>query len=293
MENEVNEPQNAENTPEPQENKAAGASKARKIASIVFDVILYAFLAFCVCMLIIVSVSKKKDGAVSLFGREMRIVVSASMEKSEYSYDASQYEIKDIPVRAAVFIKRAPDPEDEAAVKEWCKDLKTGDVLTFMYYVGNSQDVITHRIIALEETPSGYKISLRGDNRGSETATLNTQVLYTSLEDDPNNQFRFNYVIGKVTGVSKGLGYLVSGLQKPIVLALVIIVPCSIVMIWQIIRIVLVVGEDKKKKTAARLEEAEQKAQAEAEERQKQAQELEELRKQIEELKNGRGDGGE
>lgn len=294
MNNDVNatESESLETTSEPQKNEATGHAKARRIVSIVFDVILYVFLALCIFMLILTVVSKRKDGAVNLFGHEMRIVVSASMEKSEYSADVSAYAIKDIPVRSAVFIERAPDPEDEAAMKEWCSHLQEGDVLTFMYVLGSSQEVITHRIIGMTETASGYRIVLQGDNRASETTSVATQTLYTSLSDDPSNQFRFNYVIGKVTGVSVGLGNLVYAIRQPIGTALIIIVPCCIIIIWQAVRIISVVGEDRKKKAAKQVEDAKALALAESEERMKQAQELEELRKKYEELQRLQGQDG-
>lgn len=237
-------------TPETTE-KTTAKSKARKAVAIVLDVVLYLFLAFSVFVLVVSAVSHKNNGATDLFGYEMRIVVSGSMEKSENGFDASEYKIKDIKVKSMVFIKRVPD--DERKKQEWYASLKVGDVLTFAYVTAVNQDVITHRIREITTTENGFMFTLCGDN-----VSDSYQYIYTSRLDYKSENDGFNYVIGKVVGQSTVLGYVIYGVSKPIGVALIVILPCLLIMIWQIARIVSVVGEDRKRKAADKERELEE-----------------------------------
>lgn len=270
----LNEQQDVEQTKSP-----SSKGKARKIIGIVFDVVLYAFLALCLLTLVLTLVAKRQNNdAVVLFGHEMRRVVTDSMQKSEYSVDVSEYEIRDIPIQSMVFIERVPD--DEAAASEWYGKLKVGDVLTFRYVVKSSQtqEYITHRIVNIKQTATGYVITLKGDNRSSENGNVDEQVIYTSYTDAPSYDYRnYNYVVGKVVGQSVALGRITYGVTTPVGLALIIIVPCSAIIIWQVVRIVNAVNEDKKRKNASKIEQAES-----------QAKELEELKRKLAELESGK-----
>lgn len=257
--------------------------KVKKAFSITLNVILYIFLAFSVFMLIFSLASRGADGAVNLFGYEARMVVSSSMEKSENSVDVSGYEIQDLKVRTMVFIDKVPQDAEEA--RQWYSELKVGDVLTFKYVMGSSQEVITHRIIDIAPTKTGYIIKLQGDNR-SEGSTVSTQTIYTSSEDYPNQNAMYNFVLGKVVGNSNLLGFFVYSVRQPLGISFIIIIPCAIIIIWQIVRIFSVFSEDRKKKAEAKIKDAEQKAEKEAKERESQAQELEELKRRLAELEN-------
>ena len=78
--------------------------KAKKIGSIILNVLLYIFLAICICSVFMTVFAKRSNGAAELFGYQMRIVTSDSMAECELT-DVSGYEIKDIPVRSMIFIK--------------------------------------------------------------------------------------------------------------------------------------------------------------------------------------------
>lgn len=253
-------------------------SKVRKALSITIDVVLYLFMAICIFALIAAVVSKKDggDGALNVFGTEMRIVVSESMAKSENSDDVSQYKIKDLPLRSMVFIQTVPEDEDKAA--EWYSKLQVGDVLTFKYLESARQEVVTHRIIAIDATANGYKLTLKGDNNGTKSHA-GKQTIYTSSKDYPvsDSDAKFNFVIGKVTGRSVVLGNIVYIVRQPVGAALIIIVPCAAIIIWQVVRIVSAVGDDRKKKALA-VQNA-------------QEAELAELRKKIADLENKKDDG--
>ncbi len=239
--------------------KEESKSKFKKIIGIILNVLTYLFFALCLVALILsVAAKKDADGAVSLWGKQMRVVVSDSMAACPDT-DVSDHEIKDIPIRSMIFIDLVP--KDAAEAEAWYADLKAGDVLTFRYvYV--SQETITHRII--EITPKetgGYMITLEGDNKASDSNTL-TQTIDTSLEDSPN------YVIGKVTAQNYWLGLLVATVKNPIGIVCIVIIPCVIIAVFEIFRLVGALTENRRKR--------------EREEQKKRDEEFEEMKRQLE-----------
>ena len=234
-------------------------SRAKKILSVIADVLVFLILIVGATTLVLTIMSKRdEDGAINVFGMQMRIVVSASMEKCDET-DVSNYEIKDIPVYSMIFIKLVP--EDEAEAKKWYSELKVGDVLTFKYKY-KTQETITHRIVAIEKKETGgYNITLEGDNKAGDSATLK-QTIDTDLYATS-----FNYVIGKVVGQSLPLGFIVYSLKQPLSMIFLIIVPCAVIIILEIIRIARVIYGEKKKRVS--------------EEKQLQADEIAELKKQL------------
>lgn len=236
-------------------------TKIKKIGKIALDILLYLFLAVCVVTLVLTISSKKDiDGASELFGYQMRVISSDSMAKCELT-DVSDYEIGSIPLRSMIFVKVMP--EDEAEADAWYRSLKVGDVLTFRYVYAN-QVTITHRIISIEEKPTGgFLIELAGDNKNSDSGQL-TQTIDTSIDNNPN------YVIGKVTGQFFLLGFIISLLKEPLGLVFIVIVPCFIIILLEVLKIVGVYSAERKKR--------------EQEETQKKDSELEELRRRLAEL---------
>lgn len=214
-------------------------SKVKKTGSIISDILFYIFVAICIITVIFAVVARSNtDGAVEIFGYQMRVVTSDSMAKCEYT-DVSDYEIGDIPVRSMVFIKCIPD--DEAEREEWYRALKVGDVLTFRY-VYTTQVTITHRIKSItEKDTGGFIIELAGDNKSSEHGQL-SQVIDTSVPNDDN------YIIGKVTGQSYPFGVVMSLFMTPGGIMIVIIVPCLLIIIFESIKIVKMFAEKKRKK---------------------------------------------
>ena len=235
--------------------------KLKKICNIALNVLLYIFLAVCIFSVIVTVLAKRDaDGAAEVFGYQMRIVTSESMAKSEYT-DVSEFEIKDIPVRSMVFVKVMPD--DPAEADEFYRSLKVGDVLTFRY-VYTTQVTITHRITSISEKETGgFIIELEGDNKNSEDGQLK-QRIDTSV---PNN---LNYVIGKVTGQAKTLGVVMKFLKQPVGIVFIIILPCAIIVLIEILKIIKVLTADKRIRNQ--------------EEMDKKENELEELRRKLAEM---------
>lgn len=217
--------------------------KVLKALQIAGDVLFCLIIAFALFVLIIsVSAKRDADGTANVFGYQLRFVQSGSMEKCDQT-DVSGYKIKSIPVKSCVFIKKAPAPEDQQALKEWCSALSVGDVLTFQYSkygAANIQDkVITHRIVKIEPKEGGYIITLEGDNK-NDTGSVGQQVIDTTKADG------LDYIIGKVEGQSYFLGLCVYALKSPVGLVFIIIVPCMIVIAYEVIKIITVLNKDKK-----------------------------------------------
>lgn len=242
----------------------------KKIGNVILNILLYVFLALAIFTLAVtIFSSKTSDGTVELFGYQMRVVLSDSMAKSELT-DVSAYEIKSIPVRSMIFVQTVP--QDEAEADEWYRSLKVGDVLNFRYFY-TAQVTVAHRIVSISEKQSGgFIIELSGDNKTSESELL-AQTIDTSLENSPN------YVIGKVTGQSFLLGFVISLLKSPLGLIFIVIVPCFIIVLLEVIKIAGVFSAEKRQK--------------EREEAARRDSELEELRRKIAELEGQAVSSGE
>ena len=210
-----------------------------RIFGIIGNILLYIVIAIAL-FAVIVSITAKKDidGTATIFNTQLRFVQSSSMEKCEET-DVSKYKIKSIKVKSCIFIEVMPEEETKQA--EWLDNIQVGDVLTFKY-VYTKQETITHRVIKREEKATGgYIITLEGDNK-ADGVTLGKQVIDTSDDTSPN------YIIGKVKGQSYILGLIVYALKGTVGIVCLIIIPCLIVIAFQVIRIVRVTSKDKKDK---------------------------------------------
>lgn len=267
---------------------------AKKVFNIISSVVLYAFIVLCLALVVASIVSKKSEsGAMTIFGYQARIVETKSMEWADdiqiehLKLEGTDIDSLDdlpigaIPKNSLVFVDVVP--KDEAAAEEWYSNLKVGDVVTFMYgeygKIEGKQPVITHRITKITpKTGGGYILEINGDNKGltaedkSSLADTATQYIDTSIES-------VNYVVGKVTGQSKLLGNLIYIVKQPVGIVCIVIVPCLIIIVLEIIKIMGVLGEDKKKK-------AEEEKQRIEEEKQKQESEIELLKRQLAELQS-------
>ena len=176
-----------------------------------FAEVMLAFLfavLFVICLLAIfitVVAPKGADGASQIFGYELRIVATDSMDKCEKT-DVSAYEIGSIPKDCMIAVELVPERETESY--DWYSALEVGDVLTIRYAYAQ-QMTITHRITAItpKDDGTGYTIELAGDNKYSDESTL-YQIIDTS-----DKQSR-NYVIGKVVWKSQFCGGFVGAVQR-------------------------------------------------------------------------------
>ena len=68
----------------------------KRILSILGDVVLFLFIAICLFVVVITIVSKKDvDGTANVFGHQLRFVKTASMEKSDLTYDEIKQQLTD------------------------------------------------------------------------------------------------------------------------------------------------------------------------------------------------------
>ncbi len=217
----------------------------RKLGRFLLGVILFCFLAIATASVLITLFSEKNEtGAVELFGYQTLIVTSNSMEECSET-DVSKYEIQSIPKNAMVLVQLVP--ENEAEANSWYRSLRVGDVLTFRYYYAQ-QITITHRITNItEKKTGGFIIELEGDNKNSNVDQLKQTI-------DTSDAASMNYVIGKVKFASIFPGLLLSALKSPLGLVLIIMVPCAIIIMMEVLKINNVVVEDKRVKEEHRLQ---------------------------------------
>lgn len=243
-------------------------NKVKRALKIAGDVLLFTIVALAMFVLV-VSITAKKDvdGTATVFGTQLRFVQSSSMEKCKET-DVSAYKIKSIRIKSCVFIEVVP--EDENKQNEWYAKLKVGDVLTFKYVYGNNykQETITHRIVnIIEKETGGYLIILEGDNKNSESNLLSQTI-------DTSDVASLNYIIGKVTGQSYLLGLLVYALKTPVGIVCLIIIPCLIIIAFEVMRIIRVFSKEKTEKMKAEQEQIKA-------EKEQQASEIEELKRRL------------
>ena len=211
----------------------------KRILNTAGNILLGFFLVICIFTLLLTLTAKKDiDGTAEIFGYQLRIVTSSSMEASEYT-DVSAYDIKSIPIRSMVFVKLAPD--DEAERQKWYDSLEVGDVLTFRY-VYTTQVTITHRIT--DKVPNGeggYIIYLEGDNKTDDNGQLSQEINTSEVNVA-------NYIIGKVTGKSYLFGVGLSLLKSKLGIILLIMLPCVFIISFEVAKIIKTVSSDRKKR---------------------------------------------
>lgn len=202
--------------------------KVIKITKITADVLLSVFLSVAIILLAVSIISSKSTDGVELLGHQLRTVTTESMEENENA-DVSTYDIGSIPQGSMVLIKTVPTEQEQAA--KWYSELKVGDVLTFKYFYVN-QITVTHRIIDISENGNGgYIIRLAGDNVSVKERGAAEQVINTSDVDSPN------YVIGKVVGKSVFLGNVVEFMKTTLGLVVMVMIPCFIILVLEIIKL--------------------------------------------------------
>ena len=252
-------------------------SKIKRTLSITGYILL--FLLLILDVLLIIGKLNSTNGVSNFFGTEVYTVLTGSMEGSEEFYaEHPEYSIKSCPIDSAIFVERAPEPiydgdSDELkitkqeAIDNYYSNIKVGDVLTFIYQHGRSY-IITHRIIDIQVNNGVYKFTLRGDNpTGDKTITSSSPT--QEVQSDSG------LVIGKVKGVNVPLGkFIVHFLNNKLAFGLVVLIPAGALFAFEVVRIILVLTEDKREKKTLELK---------AKNAEKEAL-IEELRKKVEEL---------
>ncbi len=148
---------------------------------------------------------------------QVLVVISGSMDGEP----RTEYEIDTIPVESMVFVREVPSDPDEA--QEFYSSLRVGDVLTFDYRhpVSGKSMVVTHRIVSISESGGVYTYTMAGDSIADDPTNSSTQTVTSDSGD----------VIGKVTGVSHWLGVLTVFLSHWYGKAVLILIPCAILIV--------------------------------------------------------------
>ena len=255
-------------------------SKVRKIISIVLDALFISFAAFAVVAIIFRNTTSNNKNGNSINGYQLRTVETGSMSENNHIDPETykSYSIHTLPVNSLIRIKEAPEAEEKKA--QFYEDLKVGDVVTFVYYTSINgklgQYVYTHRLIektAVAGEQGGYRLTLMGD---AETASGGVQTVYTNPLSAEQS---FSYVIGKVVWVNHPIGEVVSFLKSRSGILVLVVIPCSILCLFEIGKIIFYVMKDKKEKKA--LVEAEKEAQLDSNQA-----EIENLKAQLAALQN-------
>lgn len=223
--------------------------KLKLIGNIIFYIVL-GILFLLACLSMTTRITKGKIG-----NSQYLVVISGSMDGEKQE----QYDIKTIPIKSLIKV----DLIQEGKENDFYSSLKKGDVLSFNYLSLNNA-TITHRIIndPIKDDKGVYKYILQGD-----AVENDTQTLYSDG--------RTGEILGKVTSVNVPLGYFYSFISSKVGTVVLVILPCSAVCIFEIVKIIYVVSEEKNKK-----KQAVQKAETD-----KKDKEIEELKRQLEEAK--------
>ncbi len=218
----------------------------------VLNIIFYIFLVIFFCLALVsvsTRITKGKYG-----NTQFLVVVSASMDGEKQE----DYDIKTIPVKSLIGVDLVKEGKED----EFYSSLKKGDVLTFNY-VSFNNETITHRIVEdpVKDENGVYKYVLRGDAVEEDQ----TQILYSDG--------RSGEIIGKVKFVNLPLGQMYFFISSKLGTILLVILPCSLVAIIEIVKVIYLVTDNRQKRKDEKLKK----------EREEKDKEIEELKRQLEE----------
>ena len=263
----------------PQEEPKEGEKKhgkLYKIINIILDVLFVSFAVFAISAIIFRNTTNNSKDGNSINGYQLRTVETGSMAENNHIDPETykSYSIKTLPVHTLINIQEVTTKNQESFYEK----LAVGDVVTFVYYTSINgklgQYVYTHRLIEKTMTASeGYKLVLMGD---AETPSGGTQTIYT---DPLTAEHSLSYVLGKVVWANHGAGEVITFLKSKTAILFLVIIPCSVLFLYEVGKIIYVVTKEKKQKDAIKAGEK----QAELESNQA---EIENLKAQLAALQN-------
>ncbi len=234
----------------PSEQAAEKPKGAHRVWNVISTVIVCVILAAAIAVLAVALAYRAQGETLTLGGMQYRIVLTGSMEGE-----------REDSIRTHSVIGIRVVPEEGEARADFFSRLEAGDIITFNDWsrTGAENDPIvnTHRIVEVVESADGVKYRTQGDANDSPDTRLVEQ------ED----------VIGVVTWSNYPLGACLNFLCSTTGIVVCLILPASVILIFEVINIVRIVRSDKRRKqqeeTAAR------------------EQEILRLRAELEELKRG------
>ena len=201
-------------------------TEAKKIVSIVLNVLVWAFLVFAALTTILTFVSMNaKDGVPSVFGKSIVSVQSDSMDGNK----KGSFKQGDL-----LFVDKIT--ADEA----W--DLQEGTIIVYRAPIdingdGETGDINTHRIVRKWTTEGGIVyFKTQGDKYGEDTYDL-----------------RFTDVVAVYNGHSRlrGMGAVADFLKSSIGFLLVVVLPMALFFLYELYNLLKIIMEQKMQKAAA------------------------------------------
>ena len=202
-------------------------TEAKKIVSIVLNVLVWAILVFATLVTILTFVSMNaKDGVPSIFGKSIVSVQSPSMDgDKEGSFKQGDM----------LFVDKVT--ADEA----W--DLHEGTIIVYRAPIdidgdGQTGDINTHRIVSKRVTEGGI-------------VYFKTQGDAEALPD--NYELRFTDVVAVYNGHSRlrGMGAVADFLKSSVGFLLVVVLPMALFFLYELYNLLKIIMEQKMQKAAA------------------------------------------
>ena len=215
-------------------------ARSKKIFSVLSTVLIVLLLVLALLCLAVALPFKLKGEDAEIFGRQLRIVLTGSMEPT---------------IRTDSLICVDAAPKDGEKREDFLGGLKEGDVLTFYDWSESSREevVVTHRIQSIETGDGGIVFICRGD---AADAGDTQEVLAAD-------------VIGRVEWSNYPLGKIISFLRTTAGIVLILIVPAAAILIYEVFFIMRTLRErkeEKKREEAAALEQEVERLRRELEE---------------------------
>ena len=202
-------------------------TEAKKIVSIVANVLVWAFLVFATLVTVLTFVSlNAKDGVPSLFGKSFVAVQSPSMDGDK----EGSFKEGDLLIVTKV-------TADEAF------ELEEGTIITYRAPMdidgdGKTGDINTHRIVKKWKTDGGIVyFKTQGD---------------AELGED-NYDLRYTDVVAVYNGHSRiaGFGNVTDFLQSSLGFFLIVVLPMALFFIYEVYNLIKIIMEQKMAKAVA------------------------------------------
>ena len=212
--------------------------KAKKIASIAGNVLIWAFVVFSFVITVLVfSAQGSADGVPAIFGKSLITVSTDSMKGTFNSGDL-------------IFMEKL-DPMEKLTLSAGDPGLKNGDVITFRAPIdidgdGKVGDLNTHRIIEVvySDVESGM----------AEYVTMgDANLAADNVGDDPYT-VKATDIVGIWTGGRlPGIGKVINFLRSSLGFFLFIVLPLVAFFIYELYRFIAILLEEKRKKNPAQI----------------------------------------
>ena len=194
-------------------------NKSSQILKIVLQVLYYVVIVLLLGFSIITIASRGERDIPKVFGRGFLAVQSDSMVGD----NKDSFKKGDL-----VFVKILNDKSRE--------NLKVGDVVTF--YDESIRNFNTHRIVNIEELSTGTYFTTQGDNEA-----------HPDLVDRVASDYYAIYA-----GKMRGVGKIITFLNTRLGFGLLIVLPITGLFVYQGVKVLLLVNENKKQVQAVDLE---------------------------------------